>query len=67
MLDAAGMAGRFPVVHGSHPLRYDSEPSPSEGVDFLLAEAKQATPDDPLWVVLLGPAIVNVLNSSLLQ
>lgn len=64
VLAAAGLAGRFPVLHGSHPLRYSSEPSPSEGVDFMLTEARQSTPDDPLWIVALGPA-TNVVSAYL--
>jgi purine nucleosidase len=52
----AGLAGTVPVLRGSHPLRYGNESSPSEGVDFILEEARRATPEDPLWVVGLGPA-----------
>ena len=55
-LDAAGMGGKFPVLRGSHALRYGTEASPSEGVDFILEEARRASPEDPLWVVFLGPA-----------
>jgi hypothetical protein len=56
VLAAAGLAGRVPVLRGSHPLRYSDEPSPSEGVSFIVEEARQATPEHPLWIVLLGPA-----------
>jgi hypothetical protein len=59
VLTLAGRAsgpGRVPVLQGSHPLRYSNEPSPSEGVDFILEEARRATPEDPLWVMGLGPA-----------
>jgi hypothetical protein len=56
VLERAGMAGRYPLLRGSHPLRYGSEPSPSEGVDFIVEEARRATPEDPLWVIGLGPA-----------
>ena len=54
VLDKAGMAGRWPVVHGSHPMRYQFEPSPSEGVDFIIERAMAGTPEDALWVVGLG-------------
>ncbi len=64
VLAAAGRTGRFPVRHGSHPLRYSGEPSPSEGVDFICSEAHNATPDDPLWIVGLGPA-TNVVSAYL--
>jgi purine nucleosidase len=54
--DGAGLAGAVPLRRGSHPLRYGTEPSPSEGVDLILEEAGRATPDDPLWLMGLGPA-----------
>ncbi|MFW6290832.1 MAG: nucleoside hydrolase [Spirochaetota bacterium] len=56
VLDKAGMAGSFPVLPGSDPMRYSREPSPSEGVDFIVESAMASTPDDPLWVVGLGSA-----------
>lgn len=56
VLAKAGMAGRWPVLHGSHPLRYRCEPSPSEGVDCIIDLAKASSPDDPLWVIGLGAA-----------
>ena len=55
VMELAGMAGRVPVLRGSHPMRYSSEPSHSEGMEFILEEARKATPDDPLWIVFLGP------------
>ena len=55
VMELAGMAGRVPVLRGNHPMRYSNEPSHSEGVDFILEEARKATPDDPLWIVSLGP------------
>lgn len=54
VLEKAGMAGRWPVLRGSHPMRYQFEPSESEGVDFIIERALAATPEDPLWVVGLG-------------
>ena len=56
LLDKAGMAGRWPVLHGSHPMRYPHEPSESEGVDFIIERAMAGSPEDPLWVVGLGAA-----------
>ncbi|HEX2032996.1 MAG TPA: nucleoside hydrolase [Chloroflexota bacterium] len=56
VLELAGLAGRVPALRGSHPLRYGDEASPSAGVDFIVAEARLATAEDPLWVVALGPA-----------
>jgi purine nucleosidase len=55
-LDAAGMAGRYPVRKGSDPLAYRDRVPESEGVDFIIERAKAATPAAPLWVVALGPA-----------
>jgi len=56
VLDKAGLAGRWPVLPGSDPMRYQFEPSPSAGVDYLIERAMAGTPDDPLWVVGLGAA-----------
>ena len=54
MLDKAGFSGKWPVLHGSDPMRYQFEPSESEGVDFIIEKAMEATPGDPLWLVVLG-------------
>ena len=56
VLDKAGMAGRWPVLHGSHPMPYHATPSESEGVDFIIDRAMASSPSDPLWVVGLGAA-----------
>jgi inosine-uridine nucleoside N-ribohydrolase len=56
VLELAGMAGRWPVKHGSHPMRYQFEPSESEGVDYIIERAMAGTPENPLWVVGLGAA-----------
>ncbi len=53
-LQKAGMAGRYPVRRGSPPLRYQYEPSESEGVDFIIEKALASTPEDPLWIIGLG-------------
>lgn len=54
VLDRAGMAGRFPVKRGSHPLQYSTEPEDSEGVDFILQRASAKVDDRPLWIISLG-------------
>lgn len=54
VLEKAGMTGRWPVLPGSHPMRYQFEPSASQGVDFIIERALAGTPEDPLWVVGLG-------------
>ncbi len=56
VLDKAGMAGRWPVLAGSDPMRYQYEPSESPGVDFIIERARAGTSEDPLWVVGLGAA-----------
>jgi inosine-uridine nucleoside N-ribohydrolase len=54
VLQKAGLQGKFPVKRGSPPMRYQFEPSESEGVDFIIEKAMASTPEDPLWVVGLG-------------
>ena len=54
VLDKAGLAGKIPIKHGSSPLRYQFEPSESEGVDFIIEKALASTPENPLWVIGLG-------------
>ena len=56
VLQKAGMTGRIPVKRGANPLRFRDETVHSDGVDFILQEAKSATPKSPIWLVLLGPA-----------
>ena len=56
VLEKAGMAGKWPVKRGSHPMQYRDVPSESEGVDFIIEQAMDSTPDDPLWVIGLGAA-----------
>ena len=56
ILEKAGMAGRWPIKRGSHPMQYQYEPSRSEGVDFIIERAMASTPKDTLWVVGLGAA-----------
>ncbi len=56
VLEKAGMAGNWPVLRGSHPMRYQFEPSESKGVDFINDRAMAGTPENPLWVVGLGAA-----------
>lgn len=56
LLERAGMSGTIPVKRGSHPLRYQFEPSESEGVDFIIEKALASSPEDRLWVIGLGAA-----------
>jgi len=56
VLEKAGMAGRIPVKRGADPFQYRDRIPASEGVDFIIEQARKATPEQPLWLVLLGPA-----------
>jgi purine nucleosidase len=56
VLEKADMAGRWPVLPGSHPMQYQFEPSRSEGVEFIIERALAGSPENPLWVVGLGAA-----------
>lgn len=56
VLEHAGFTGKIPVKKGSDPFQYRDRIPPSEGVDFIIEKAKTATPESPLWLVLLGPA-----------
>lgn len=56
VLSKAGMAGKWPVKRGSQPMQFEEEPSPSEGVDFIIERAMAGTPDNPLWIIGLGAA-----------
>lgn len=54
MLDVIGSG--IPVLEGSHPMPYYGYPTQSEGARFIVEEAKKASPEDPLWIVILGAA-----------
>jgi len=56
VLKQAGLQSEIPVLRGSDPIVYRDRVPPSEGVDFIVRKARQASPDRPLWLVLLGPA-----------
>jgi len=56
VLKRAGMEGKFAVRKGLPPFDRADWPTASEGVDFIVERARAATPADPLWLVLLGPA-----------
>lgn len=55
-LTAAGLAEKFTLKNGSDPIVYRDRVPESEGVDFIIEKARAATPEKPLWLVLLGPA-----------
>lgn len=55
-LAAAGKAGNFTLKNGSDPIVYRDRVPESEGVDFIIEKARTATVEEPLWLILLGPA-----------
>gem|GEM_PF-487501 len=55
-LAAAGRTGKYTIKRGSDPLVYRDRISESEGIDFIIEKARAATPENPIWLVLLGPA-----------
>lgn len=66
VLEKAGTADRWPIKRGSHPMRYQYEPSRSEGVDFIIERAMAGSPDNPLWVVGLG-ASTDIASALLIE
>lgn len=66
LLALTGRQGQIPVKLGSQPMQYQYQPSPSEGVDFIIEKALASTPDDPLWIVGLG-ASTNMASALLLE
>lgn len=55
-LAAAGVDGQFTLKNGSDPIVYRDRVPESEGVDFIIEQARTATAEKPLWLLLLGPA-----------
>lgn len=54
LLQKAGLAGKYPVYPGGHPMQYEFAPSKSEGIDFIISKAMEYTSEDRLWVIGLG-------------
>lgn len=55
-LAAAGQTEKFVIKNGSDPFTYRDAPPGSEGVAFIIEKARTATVEQPLWLILLGPA-----------
>lgn len=55
-LDAARKGGSFALKNGSDPIVYRDRVPESEGVDFIIEKARTAAVENPLWLILLGPA-----------
>jgi inosine-uridine nucleoside N-ribohydrolase len=56
VLERAGMVGKIPIKRGIDPLQYVDRVPTSSGVDFIIERARASAAEDPLWLVLLGPA-----------
>ena len=56
VLEKSGSKDPFIVKNGSDPLVYLDRIQQSEGVDFIIEKARTATPENPIWVIALGPA-----------
>lgn len=56
VLERAGRAKKYVVKQGSDPIVYRDRLPESEGVDFIIEQARKSTPEKPLWLVALGPA-----------
>lgn len=54
VLELAEATDRWPVYKGSMPLPSMTTYNESPGVDFIIERARAHTPEDPIWIVLLG-------------
>jgi len=54
VLELCGVAGRYPVRKGGPPLQFSGVPTESEGADFIIERAMAHTPEDRMWIVILG-------------
>lgn len=55
MLDLAGRSDTCPVARGCPPLAWSCRPTEGKAVDLIVETAGNHTPDNPLWIVALGP------------
>lgn len=55
VLEKAGPRAKFPVKSGIDQLTSREHIPTSDGIEFIIDTALSATPDDPLYLVLLGP------------
>ncbi len=66
LLQAMGLEGRYTVVPGAaEMMAYPSVPKDSEGARLIIEEARQCTPDQPLFVLMGGP-LTDVASALLL-
>ncbi len=62
LLDLAGMTDLCPVAKGSDPMAWPEVPSESEAVDLIIETASACSPENPLWIVALGP-LTNIASA----
>ncbi|GAA3569125.1 hypothetical protein GCM10022197_26720 [Microlunatus spumicola] len=56
LLQLLGLEGQVVVANGAeHAIPDETTPAPSPGAELIVAESLAATPEDPLFVVFLGP------------
>lgn len=56
VVDLCGKTGQIPIQAGApQPMMDDSTPVVSEGAKLIIAEAKKATPEKPLYLLFGGP------------
>ena len=56
ILEKTGNGGKYPVKRSAHPMQYIGGYNEGEGVDFIIENARAASPEEPLWVVAIGAA-----------
>lgn len=56
VLEKAGKKDQFIVKKGIDPLAYLDQIPASDGIDFIIEKARSATPENPIWLIALGPA-----------
>lgn len=61
VLDKAGLKGKIPLARGVDKLTSRTDLPNSDGIELIIERAKAGTPDDPLWLVLLGPSTDGVV------
>ncbi|HVE39933.1 MAG TPA: nucleoside hydrolase [Planctomycetota bacterium] len=55
VLELSGKKGKIRTARGIAPLK-EGQPCPgSDGIDLILERARAGTPQNPLWLILLGP------------
>lgn len=66
LLQLAGRTGDCPVARGCPPLTWSCRPTRGEAVDLIVETALRHTPEEPLWVVSLGP-LSNVASAFMVE